>query len=106
MARKPKEVNSKSAEILDSLLKAEHVSMTELASRVDVSREAIYCNMRGNMSFDRFLTLIDALGYGIAIKPNKAGGEQVEYITGEMCESCVHKKLSEALSEASSVLRG
>lgn len=56
------------SELIRELLKAERVSVGELAERLKISRQAMYKRLEGNMSSASFLECIEALGYEVELK--------------------------------------
>ena len=52
-------------------LKAESVSVGELAERLGISRQALYKRLEGNMTSASFLECLNALGYEIELKKQR-----------------------------------
>ena len=58
----------KSGEVIKRLLKAEGMSIGELADRIKISRQAMYKRLEGNMSSASFFECVKEVGYEIEFK--------------------------------------
>lgn len=99
MARKPLENASDSAKIIDELMRKENISLSEMARRAGISRQAMIMALGSNIGFNNFLKYLDLLGYGITIRPKTVGLGIVDMADKDMCEKCLYKKLADIVDE-------
>lgn len=66
------------ANIIEEILQKENIRKTELAKRMGITRQSIYCIFIGkDISKDRFTALLDVLGYTCDITIRKLGYRKV-----------------------------
>ena len=51
--------------IILGIAKAEKISMSELAERLGISRQALYKRLEGDMRSSSFIEIIEAMGYRV-----------------------------------------
>ena len=62
-----------SGKIIKRIAMEEGVTITELAERLGISRQALYKRLNGGMRYDNFVECIEALGYEIHYERFKDG---------------------------------
>lgn len=55
-------------ERLRLIMKESGVTMSEVAERIGISRQAMYKRMSGNMSLESFCEIADVLGYEVELR--------------------------------------
>ena len=62
-----------SGEIVRGIAKKEGVSLTELAERLGVSRQALYKRLGGDMRFSSFVECMESIGYEVVCRRRETG---------------------------------
>lgn len=84
------------AKLVEDVMRAEHIHKNELAEILGVSKTQVYNYFNGNMTIDSFMKIIDALGYGISLRPKELGGRMSINGLGD-CDKCRYKTFTDSV---------
>lgn len=77
---------SNTGEILKALHKETGISQNEIALKLKVTSQAYSQYLTREISMDRFMAIVDALGYHIEIRPGRTGYVEIKREYGKVVD--------------------